>query len=289
MKKRIILLVIFLSFLGIGANKQDELDQTSSSSKDGEFGEICIGTTMDLNGKVIGDVKDAYTGMSIRINKENEMGGINGKKIKFTALDDEFDKETAKKNVDILVNQYKTRILLTPIGAPAVESCLPLIEKEKIAVLFPDATEPSLRKKTYKNLIHLFAPSDYEGRLLMNYAVENLGLKKIAIFYESKILFSKEAFKGIQEILNENNLEEKKDWIAVDISGKSQINGTGSVSEEIIKFNPDAIIFCSLASFTQALLSNIGTDFLSSKVIMGISSLAESFIKNSAKKIKLSL
>lgn len=237
--------------------------------------EILIGTIMDLSAELSENARYFLKGLYLRINEENNKGGINNKKIRLIHLDDKYDTQLTKKALQSLIDSG-IQILLSPLGSLTLSAILPLAEKENINIFFPEATSPIFRKKELKNIVHFFASSQKEADVLTNYLLKEYSPSKIAIFYQTEP-FSIGALNGAKDILKKYNLIEGKDWIATSHSPTSL--DVSAAVKEIKNFNPDAIILLSATLGVQSLIKELGLDFLFGKKILGISSSASSAFK----------
>lgn len=237
--------------------------------------EILIGAIMDLSAEMSESTRQLLNGLYLRINEENEKGGINGKFIKFIYLDDKYNAKVAKENIQTLINS-KVKILLASTESLTLKPILPIIEKENLVIIFPKATSPEFRKGSLKNIIHLFASSKEEGTILIKYLLKQDNPSKIALFYQPEP-FSLGALDAIKKILRKHNLVEKKDWIAT-YHLPNSLDVSNAV-KKIKQFNPEAIIFLSSGLIVQNLVKELGLEFLFNKQMLGISTCSGSAFK----------
>src|SRR6185503_10406910 len=74
-----VLAFAFAAFTSAGC----ALAQTQGVSK----GEIVIGTMQDLSGPIVAFSKQLVTGRNMRVDEQNALGGINGRKLKLVVED----------------------------------------------------------------------------------------------------------------------------------------------------------------------------------------------------------
>ncbi|MFH1461666.1 MAG: ABC transporter substrate-binding protein [bacterium] len=255
--------------------KEKDLKIKSQKTELDEQKEILIGTIMDLSAELSENARYFLKGLYLRINEENNNGGINNKKIRLIHLDDKYDPQLTKKALQNLIDSG-IKTLLSPMGSLTLSAMLPLAEKENINIFFPEATSPIFRKKELKNIVHFFASSQKEAVVLTKHLLKEYSPSKIAIFYKTEP-FSIGALNGVKEILKKHNLIENKDWMAT-----SHLPNSLDVSaavKEIKNFAPDAIILLSSTLGVQSLIKELGLEFLFGKKILGISSSASSAFK----------
>ncbi len=106
--------------------------------------EISLGATMPLSGSGaaggigVRDGQQAYYGM---INKQ---GGIQGHKIKLTALDDQYSPAVAQKQMRELVQQDKVFAISGGEGTPNFLGVVPYLERQKVPAVAPYAPSSAL-------------------------------------------------------------------------------------------------------------------------------------------------
>ncbi len=233
--------------------------------------EINIGTTMDLSAEIKDHGTSMLAGLNLRINKENKAGGIKGKKIKLTSLDDKYKPHIAKKNIEKLLQQ-NIDIILSPIGSYTLNGYLDIIKDKKIAVFFPRAVSPIFRNPDYTNLIHFFPSSQEESKALTEYLLKKQIPGKIAIFYQNEP-YSQGALKGAEKVLKANGLKEGTDWIKTAHAPNSiKIE---KAANKIIEFQPNTILLLSVDLPTRALIKKLGIGFLYNRKTLGIVSNSE--------------
>ena len=130
--------------------------------------EILIGTIQDLSGPLAGYGKQARNGMAMAITEINELGGINGRKIKLLVEDSGYDPKKAVLAAQKLVNQDKIFMMVGHIGTAQNEAAMPIQFEKDIINFFPltaarSMYEPFNRLKfstlpTYYEQIHSALP-----------------------------------------------------------------------------------------------------------------------------------
>jgi len=130
--------------------------------------EILIGTVQDLSGPLAGYGKQARNGMIMAIDEVNELGGINGRKIRLLVEDSSYDPKKAILATQKLVNQDKIFMMVGHIGTAQNEAAMPIQFEKDIINFFPltaarSMYEPFHRLKfstlsTYYEQIHSALP-----------------------------------------------------------------------------------------------------------------------------------
>ncbi|HBS48163.1 TPA: hypothetical protein DEO28_03705 [Candidatus Dependentiae bacterium] len=237
-------------------------------------GKIVIGSTMDFDAGVQDQTMGVSKGLFLVINQINRQGGLKGKYIKMVLLNDQELPLKAKKNVENLIKNYKTDILIGPTATPTLEAYLDKVEKKEVLVLFPITGTISFRTNKYPYIIHFRDSYTNEAKALMEYAYKVLDAKKYAFFHESGA-FGLNAFKGAEEVLNKYKI--------TNYVKAAYVRNTTNFSDAIKKitdFSPDTIILLSSGIATSGFIQQIGVNHLVQKVILGLSDSDQEYIKD---------
>ena len=142
------------------------------------------------------------------IDAVNAKGGINGKKVELLIEDDVCKPEVATNSATKLVSEG-VNVVLGHICSGATKAALPIYKNAGILVMSPSATNPELTESgEYPNFFRTIAPDDAQAKLDVDFAINKLGLKKIAVIHDKG-----DYGKGFAEFV-------KKD---IDESGKAKV------------------------------------------------------------------
>lgn len=231
--------------------------------------DIKIGATMPLNRGIAIMGQRIKRGMDIRINEANKNGGINGQHISTIVYNDDYTPFIARQNIERLINEHNTRLIVLTVGSQIFEGLLDFIKEGKITAIFPTNGSPDFRKAEYTNLVN-FGPSyEDEIEILMNYLFTEYGARKFLFFYQN------DAY-GIG-LLNEAHKQLKargiNDWVDVPyVRGETNFK---KQADTIKNAQVDTVGLFSTAKATEELIRQIGVDELANKKVFGVSYLGE--------------
>ena len=118
------------------------------------------------------------------VDEVNAKGGINGKLIELLVEDDVCKPEIATNTATKLVSEG-VQVVLGHICSGATKAALPIYKNAGILVMSPSATNPELTESgEYPNFFRTIAPDDAQARLDVNFALNKLKLKKIAVIHD---------------------------------------------------------------------------------------------------------
>lgn len=112
----------------------------------------------------------------------NATGGINGKKLEVTLLDDECKPDKGIANVNRLINQNKVHII---IGSTCSSVSMPMVDvtaKEEVPQIVPHSTNANITKKNSAWVFRTAVSERFYASVHAKWLSENVG-KKVAYLY----------------------------------------------------------------------------------------------------------
>lgn len=246
------------------------LDGTKRMKTDLSKAGIQVAAGLDLSGSVKELGIALLHGMNACTARENKRGGVNGAPVTMREFDHSYRAHIALKHASDFVHNKNINIFLVPLGTETVKSYLPLIAEKKMLVLFPITSARLFQNKGLSNIILLQAFYENEAAALTEYAIKSLFLNKFAIFYQNDD-FGRGPMVAAIKILKKHKIP-RANWIAV--SHQSNSTDVSKAVEEIQKFNPQVIIFSTVAMAALELCSKISSAWLSTKYLMAIQTVA---------------
>jgi branched-chain amino acid transport system substrate-binding protein len=114
----------------------------------------------------------------------NAKGGVLGKKVELLVEDDVCKPEVATNTATKLVSE-KVDVVLGHICSGATKAALGIYKDAKIIVMSPSATNPALTQSgDYPNFFRTIASDDAQAKLEVDFALNKLKLKKIAVLHD---------------------------------------------------------------------------------------------------------
>lgn len=248
---------------------QKGLKTTVPKKEETDESTIVLGSSLDVSKSVKGLGIPFRSGMALKVNKKNREGGIGGKRLQIIFLDDGYIPAIARQNIETLLNTYKTPYILAPVGSPTLLAYLDLIKDNKILVLFPQSGSPTFRDESIRNIVHLRASFNDEGKLLTNYVLKNYLPKNFVFFYQDDE-FGVSILHGAKESLNKAGVPP-----ATEVAYQANTTYFKDAAEKIRQANPDAIGFFATGPATLQLIRDLGVEFLANKVLYAVSSVGD--------------
>lgn len=220
----LILLILLASQSGC---EQSDLDTVMPKVSPGVTDqEIVLGSSLALQGHASFLGTQTLRGALCYINYVNDNGGIHGRKINITAYDDSYDPPKCLANTQKLIIDDKVFALFCYVGTPTTVKILPLVEEAQIPLVGMFTGANALRDPFNAYVINVRASYYQETRAAVAHLLKDLGLSKIAVFYQYDA-FGFDGLTGTELALKEFNL--------APVAGGSYIRGTMEVTEGLNK------------------------------------------------------
>ena len=184
--------------------------------------EIHFGGAISQTGRYAEPAGRFVNAYKLYVDQLNAKGGLLGKKIKVTLLDDKSDKQTSIKLYEKLITQDKVDITLGPYSSGITDAVANVLERYKYPTLAPGASSGIIWKKGRKYLFNQNAIAQNYQRGAV-FLAKDIGVKRIAIVGEDS-LFPRQSAEGavhwakhlgIEVVLNENYPRKQTDFTAL--------------------------------------------------------------------------
>ena len=206
-------------------------------------GDILIGNLQDESGGMKALSSALTFAATLQIEKINAAGGINGRMLKLITYDTRSDVNEAINAYTRMVQQDKVSIVLGPPIANIGIAIAPVSQELKVPVvgLFMDdkcTMQESGAPWTYMFLAQNSATT--QGTIIANYAVKELGVKKVAVLYNSQNAYSVGLANPFIKVIEDSGgqIVAKETYTSTDKDFRAQLT-------KIKAAQPDALYFPS--------------------------------------------
>ncbi len=263
--KRILIVVLLLVFLSPLPGFSEE--------------RIKIGISCALSGPYAPLAKVYLAGWETYFKKVNEMGGIDGKKLQWRAMDDKYDPGMAVENTKKLID-WGAKILAGYVGIDTTRRVVAFLEEKNVNTpLFFPMTSSKFIKATVEDRLYSLRPYvDDEVSVIVNYFIKEKGFEKWGIFYEDNATGVSGKY-AVERKLADYNVKpvyeksHKGDYKHIDLGA-------------IKKNNPQIIIIVSSAKVSRVFIEKVAEAFGKEKmpVVVALSSVFPcSYVKKVSK------
>jgi branched-chain amino acid transport system substrate-binding protein len=159
--------------------------------------EITVGTIQDLSGPIAAFGKQARNGLVMRADELNELGGVNGRKIRLVIEDHGYDPRRALLAAQKLVTQDKVFAILGHIGTPQNMAVMNFQFERGVINFFPLTGAREMFDPFHK-LKFAFSPPYYDQmRTMVPQLVKQNSYKRVCAMYQDDE-FGLEVLRGAE-------------------------------------------------------------------------------------------
>ena len=197
--------------------------------------EIRVGLYGSLTGPQATFGISTQNGAQLALDEVNAAGGVNGKKIRVVALDDQGKPEEAAVAVTKLITQDKVHVVLGEVASSISLAAAPICQEHKIPMISPSSTNPKVTQMgDYIFRVCFIDP--FQGQVMADFAMNNLKAKKAAILRDQKSDYS----MGLADFFIKRFKEKggtivlDQSYVAGDVDFKSQLTTIRAQKPDVI-------------------------------------------------------
>ncbi|WP_066496383.1 ABC transporter substrate-binding protein [Abyssisolibacter fermentans] len=172
----VVTLITSLLLVGCGDSKKGTADNGNASNT------IKIAVAGPMTGDYAQYGEAFQRATSLKAKEINDAGGIDGKKIELIVLDDKNDAKEATNVAQKLISDEDIVGLIGHFSSSACLAAAPVYQKAGLVEFSPTSSHPRFTKQgTY--MFRNVNTQEVEGPIAAEFAINDLGKKKIAIIY----------------------------------------------------------------------------------------------------------
>ncbi len=189
--KRIVFMLILaclglIALAGCGNEPAKEEAKTDAAPKAAPAagGAIVLGAAGAHSGDLASYGLPSVNAAKLVAKMYNEKGGLLGRQVVVQSEDDQCKPELATNVATKLVSD-KVMVVMGHICSGATKAALPIYRDAKLVCMSPSATNPPLTQSgEYPNFFRTIASDDAQAKIGVDYAIQSLGAKKIAVLHD---------------------------------------------------------------------------------------------------------
>jgi ABC-type branched-subunit amino acid transport system substrate-binding protein len=143
--------------------------------------------------------KNMRLGIEAAFREANEAGGVHGRRLELTSLDDAYEPEAAIANTQQLIGEG-VFALIGAVGTPTSRSATPVAAESGVPYLTPFTGAAFLRDPEWTNIVNLRASYAQETEEMVERLTVDLGIDRIAILYQDDS-YGRSGYDGVQQAL----------------------------------------------------------------------------------------
>ena len=191
--------MFILSALQAGAQTFDSPQESDTTTT------LLLGQSLPLKGPSAQLGREYRTGALAWFEEVNRQGGIHGRTIKLTSLDDQYEPEKTIANTQSLLRTPALLALFGYVGTPTTKSILPLIERERIPLIAPLSGASLLRDASLRMVFNFRASYRMEIEQIVDSLVRD-ARQNIAVVYQNDA-FGRDGLAAAEAALKRHNLK----------------------------------------------------------------------------------
>jgi branched-chain amino acid transport system substrate-binding protein len=197
--------------------------------------EIRIGEFAALTGSQATFGQSNHEGLLLAVSEINAAGGINGKQLVVTTVDDQGKPEEAAVAVTKLLTQDASQVIVGEVASSLSLAAAPICQNNKVPMLSPSSTNPKVTQ-VGDYIFRVCFIDPFQGQVMADFASDKLKAKTAAIFRDQKSDYS----MGLADFFiarfqaKGGKIVTDQSYVQGDIDFKSQLTGIRAAQPDVI-------------------------------------------------------
>ncbi|MDE2994985.1 MAG: ABC transporter substrate-binding protein [Chloroflexota bacterium] len=175
-------------------------------------------------------------GIQAAFHERNQTGGVHGRMLELTTLDDQYEPHLAYSNTLNLISRERVFALIGEVGTPTSRSASPLANAEDVPFIAPFTGAGFLREAELENVVNLRASYHQEAEEMVARLTEDLGITRVAVMYQNDS-YGQSGLDGVVAALPQRGLEPVASWYY-----QRNSDAVKAAVFNIVQANPEAVI-----------------------------------------------
>lgn len=218
---------------------------------------IHFGQSAAFSGSAAELGRNMNVGIRAAFDEVNAQGGIHGRMLAVSSLDDVYTPANAALNTIELIEEHEVFALIGAVGTPTSRAAVPVAHEAGVPYIAPFTGAEFLRDPDLDNVLNLRSSYFQETEEMVERLTSDLGITRISIFYQDDSF----GRAGLQGVLN---AVEKRDMELASIGlYKRLTTAVKGALLDISQGNPQAVIIIGAYEPSAALITwarHIGID-----------------------------
>ena len=212
--------------------------------------QILLGQSAAFSGPAQALGKEMLQGAKLYFDGVNAAGGIHGRRVEITSLDDGYEPERAAANTRELIERQKVFALFAYVGPPTSLAAMPIFTAAKVPFVGAFTGAEALRNPLNRQIFNVRASYFDETERIVEHLVTT-GVKRIAVFHQNDS-YGKAGLTGVERAMKKRGLEP----IAKATVERNSVDVATAV-DTLMAASPDAIIQISAYASCAALIKEM--------------------------------
>ena len=233
MRRALLPAAALLALAGLPAASEDTLPPTGSSQP----AEYLFGQSAALSGPASALGTGMRLGLLAAFEEVNRVGGVHGRRLSLTTLDDAYEPEAAIANTRELIEKHDVFALVGAIGTPTSRAAQPVTSDAGVPYIAPFTGAEFLRNAgEAENVVNVRASYFQETAAIVARLTSDLGITRIGIFYQDDS-YGRAGLEGVRRGLDAHGLT-----LAAEVDYPRNTESVKVPLLDLRRFEPEAVI-----------------------------------------------
>ncbi|MXY46285.1 MAG: ABC transporter substrate-binding protein [Chloroflexi bacterium] len=245
--------------------------------------EIKFGQSAALTGPSEALGKGMQLGILAAFHEVNQVGGVNGRQLTLTTLNDHYEPFFAFSGTNQLINRDRVFGLIGSVGTPTTRAALPTVEASGVPFVGAFTGAQLIRRDDQSNVLNVRASYHDETEAMVDYLEEN-GKKKVAVLYQNDS-FGHDGLEGVEKALDKrDDMELVASWYYI-----RNTSAVKSAAYRIANAEPDAVIIIGSYAPTAEFIKYTRLRLTDPPIFMAVSFVSSDALKSQLVELDQSL
>ena len=173
--------------------------------------EIRFGQSAALTGPSGALGEGMRLGIEAAFHEANQDGGVHGRELKLTTLDDRYETDFAFRLTQRLIEEEQVFGLIGAVGTPTSRAASPLARAAGVPFVAPFTGAEFLRDSELSNTLNLRASYYQETEEMVKRLTHDMGITRVAVLYQNDS-YGQNGLAGVRRALARRGLEPVASW-----------------------------------------------------------------------------
>ena len=182
-------------------------DEVTTSDFEGVAADsVLFGQSAAFSGPASELGKNMRLGIEAAFAEANRNGGVAGRRLDLTSLDDAYEPEAAVTNTQQLIERDRVFALIGEVGTPTSRSATPVAAAAGVPFIAPFTGAEFLRDPDWRNIINLRSSYYQETEEIVARLIADRGIERIAVLFQDDS-FGRAGYRGVLRALDRRKME----------------------------------------------------------------------------------
>ncbi len=227
--------------------------------------EIHFGQSAALTGPSAALGTGMRLGLQAAFEEANRAGGVYGRQLKLTTLDDGYESQLAFDNTWRLIGAERVFGLIGAVGTPTSRSASPLAHAAGAPFVGPFTGADFLRDSKLDNVVNYRASYYQETEQMVERLTEDLDVTRVAVLYQNDS-YGLDGLEGVRQALTSRGLEPVASWYY-----RRNTSAVKTAAFRIAEAQPEAVIIIGSYAPAAAAIELLRSELDPDPVFMAVS------------------